>query len=284
MATVSENLELAANILRESVIFEPRREAFSLLAFALEKDKTFLVAHDDYKLSEAEEIRFREFLRRRARREPLQYIRGSQEFYGLDFIVTPDVLIPRPETELLVENAIQILKDIKNPRFCEVGSGSGCISVSILHTIKSATAVGLEISDAALKISELNARKNGAADRLELKISDIFENLGGEKFDLIVSNPPYISCAEIKTLQAEVRLFEPLKALTDGADGFSIIEKIVSAAPSFLRGGGWLLMEIGYNQAQKVSAMFDQTIWQAPEFLPDLQGISRVVKARAGRF
>ncbi|MGI9036605.1 MAG: N5-glutamine methyltransferase family protein, partial [Pyrinomonadaceae bacterium] len=184
MATVSENLELAANILRESVIFEPRREAFSLLAFALEKDKTFLVAHDDYKLSEAEEIRFREFLRRRARREPLQYIRGSQEFYGLDFIVTPDVLIPRPETELLVENAIQILKDIKNPRFCEVGSGSGCISVSILHTIKSATAVGLEISDAALKISELNARKNGAADRLELKISDIFENLGGEKFDL----------------------------------------------------------------------------------------------------
>ncbi len=284
MATVSENLVLAADILRGSGIFEPRREAVSLLAFALEKDKTFLVAHDNYKLSEAEEIRFREFLRRRARREPLQYIRGSQEFYGLDFIVTPDVLIPRPETELLDENAIQILKDIENPRFCEVGSGSGCISVSILHKIKSATAVGLDISAAALKISEINARKNGAAERLELKISDVFENLGGEKFDLIVSNPPYISSAEMKTLQAEVRQFEPRRALTDGANGFSIIEKIVSAAPTFLHGGGCLLMEIGFAQAQKVSAMFDRKIWKSLEFLPDLQGIPRVVKARTGKF
>ncbi|MGI8467102.1 MAG: peptide chain release factor N(5)-glutamine methyltransferase [Pyrinomonadaceae bacterium] len=278
---ISEILKSATEILRENKVTEPRREAVSLLAFALQKDKIFLVAHDNYKLSAEEETRFQNFLQRRANREPLQYIRGTQEFYGLDFTVTPDVLIPRPETELIVENAVKILRPIENPRVCEVGVGSGCISVSILHEIKNARAIGLDISEKALEIAKKNAGRNNVSERLKLKISDVFAALDNEKFDLIVSNPPYISVDEMETLQAEVRGFEPLAALTDGKDGLSIIEKIISESPEFLRGGnGYLLMEIGFNQARKVSEMFDKTVWQSLEFLPDLQGIARTVKAK----
>ena len=225
-------------------------------------------------------MRFADFLRRRANREPLQYIRGYQEFYGLNFIVTPDVLIPRPETELIVENAVDILKAAENPSFCEVGVGSGCISVALLHEVKTASAIGLDISERALKIATINAANHLVSPRLKLEVSDVFSALKNEQFELIVSNPPYISTEEMKSLQKEVRDFEPLTALTDGQDGFSIIEKIIAGAPSFLRNGGYLLMEIGFGQAAQVSAMFDRETWQAIEFLPDLQGIPRTVKAR----
>lgn len=280
MPSIAEILQTSTEILRRTGIAEPRREAVSLLIFALRKDKLFLVAHDDYELSGDEEKRFQDFLTRRAQREPLQYIRGAQEFFGLNFTVTPDVLIPRPETELIVESAIEILHGKENPRFCEVGVGSGCISISILHEIKNASAVGLDISEAALKIAEMNARQNNVADRLELKISDVFGNLRDEIFDLIVSNPPYIRLADLQNLQPEVRDFEPHAALTDGMDGFSIIEKIVSDAPKFLRGGGYLLIEIGFDQSAQVSEMFDKDVWQSAEFLQDLQGIARTVKAK----
>lgn len=280
MPNIAETLKTASQILNESGIIEPRREAVSLLAFTLQKDKTFLIAHDDYQLSGAEKKRLAEFLKRRANHEPLQYIRGSQEFYGLDFVVTPSVLIPRPETELIVENAVEILKNLENPRFCEVGIGSGCISISILHEIKNASAVGLDISQDALEIAAVNAAKNSVSERLKLKSSDVLEVLQDETFDLIVSNPPYISGEEIKTLQAEVRNFEPFEALTDGRDGFSIIEKIILDAPKFLRNGGLLLMEIGFNQSKKVSAMFDRSVWQNVEFAADLQNIPRMVRAK----
>lgn len=280
MPSIAEILQTSAEILHRSEIKESRREAVSLLALALQKDKTFLIAHDDYQLSAEEEKRFQEFLTRRANREPLQYIRGTQEFFGLNFIVTPDVLIPRPETELIVESAIEILREETNPRFCEIGVGSGCISISILHEIENASAIGLDISENALKIAETNARQNKTADRLKLKTSDVFENLRDEKFDLIVSNPPYIDLMHIETLQPEVRDFEPHTALTDGADGFSIIEKIIVGAPQFLRGGGYILLEIGFDQSARVSEIFDQSVWQPPEFLKDLQGIARTVKAR----
>ncbi len=203
MSDISETLRNAAEILRQSGIPESRRQASSLLAFTLQKDKTFLIAHSEYKLSPAEEKRFQIFLRRRAEREPLQHITGKQEFYRLDFEVSKDVLIPRPETELIVENAIELLPE--NGRFCEVGVGSGCISVSILHELKTASAIGLDISEKALQIAGRNAETHNVFDRLELKKSDVFDVLQNEKFDLIVSNPPYISSEDIKKLQAEVR-------------------------------------------------------------------------------
>ena len=284
MPNVSEILRRATEILHDSEIAEPRREAASLLALALKKDRTFLIAHNDYVLSKEEENRFSEFLKRRAAHEPLQYIRGEQEFYGLNFLVTPDVLIPRPETELIVEHALEILRGVENPRFCEVGTGSGCISVAILHELKTARAVGLDISEKALEVTRRNAERHGVSSGLELKISDVFEALDEKNLDLIVSNPPYVPQIDFDTLQAEVRDYEPVVALTDGTDeGVSIIEKIVRNAPKFLAPGGFLLMEIGFNQARKVSAMFDENAWQTVEILPDLQGIPRMVRAQTRR-
>lgn len=280
MPNISETLQTAAEILRQNEIVEPRREASSLLTLVLEKDRTFLFAHPEYVLSKEEERRFQDFLQRRANREPLQYIRGNQEFYGLNFIVTPDVLIPRPETELIVEAAVEILREQRSPEICEIGVGSGCISISILHEIKPAKAVGLDISERALKIAKLNAENNKVLDRIKLKISDIFDVLQNEKFDLIVSNPPYVPDEDFAALQLEVRDFEPKIALTDGNDGLSIVEKIISGAPDFLKSNCFLLMEIGFNQSKRAREMFDSQIWQRVEFLPDLQGIPRMIKAR----
>jgi release factor glutamine methyltransferase len=280
LPNISEILNKATRILQTSGIAEPRREANSLLAFALGKDRTFLITRSDYELSDDEGANFQAVLRRRAAREPLQYITGRQEFYGLDFVVTPDVLIPRPETEMIVENAVEILKPRKEARFCEIGVGSGCISVAILHNVETASAIGLDVSAEALKIAGLNAENHRAAERLDLKISDIFAALTDEKFDLIVSNPPYIPREDIPNLQAEVRRFEPLNALTDGGSGLSIIERIVRDAPRFLKPEGFLLMEIGFGQAEAVKSLFDAKLWQAVEVLPDLQNIPRTVKAQ----
>lgn len=276
---ISEALKNATAILQESGIEEARREANSLLAFAIQKDKTFLIAHDDYLLSEKERTFFKEVTTRRADREPFQYIIGKQEFFGLDFIVTPDVLIPRPETELIVENAIEILRDKENPAFCEVGVGSGCISVSILHEIKSAIAIGLDISEKALRIAGENAEKHEVTERLKLKTSDVFTALKDEMFELIVSNPPYIPSEDIFGLQPEVRDYEPLNALTDGENGLSIVKRIIVQTPDFLESGGVLLMEIGFDQSTEVESLFDAEIWHSVEFLYDLQEIPRTVKA-----
>ena len=280
IVNISEALQKATEKLIKNNINEPRREANSLLSFALGKDKTFLIAHSEYQLSESESENFRKLLERRANREPLQYIRGTQEFFGLDFIVTPDVLIPRPETELLVEAAIEILETKKNARFCEIGTGSGCISVSILREVKSAYATGADISEKALEITKLNAERNSVFEKLKLIKSDVFESIENEKFDLIVSNPPYISIEDFQNLQSEVKNFEPQNALTDNKNGLSIIEKIISDAPKFLKSDCYLLMEIGYDQSAQVEKMFDLQTWQSVEFLRDLQGIRRTVKAK----
>lgn len=263
--------------MRTSGINEPRREASLLIAFSLQKDKTFLIAHPEYELSTEEETRLLKVLQRRAKREPFQHITGKQEFYGLDFEVTRDVLIPRPETEMIVENAVELLP--ANSKFCEVGIGSGCISISILHNIETVIAIGLDISANALQIAKKNAQKHEVSDRIKLKISDVFEVLQNETFDLIVSNPPYIPRQDFAALQPEVRDFEPINALTDGKNGLSIIKKIINDAPYFLRSHGVLLMEIGFNQATEVKEMFSPKKWQSIEILPDLQNIPRMVKA-----
>lgn len=280
MPKIAEILPEATRILHDSGVGEARREAASLLGFAVARERAFLVAHPEYELSADEENLFRAVVRRRAAREPLQYITGRQEFYGLEFNVAPGVLIPRPETESIVENALKILKSVDHPVFCEVGVGSGCISVSILHELETARGIGLDVSDDALAIAAANARKHGVAARLILQKSDVFEVLENEKFDLVVSNPPYIPVAEMTNLQREVRDYEPRAALTDGGDGFSIIEKIVAGAPRFLNADGFLLIEIGFGQAERAAAMFDAALWRAAEILPDLQGIPRTVRAQ----
>lgn len=280
MPDIAQTLREASARLAESGIEDPSRQAASLLALVLKQDRAFLIAHPEYELTREEELRFDGYLERRRKREPLQYIRGTQEFYGLDFVVSPGVLIPRPETELLVENAIEILKENEASVFCEVGVGSGCIFVSILHEARTSSAVGLDISAEALRVAGTNAKKHNVAARAELKISNVFGGLGAEKFDLIVSNPPYIPKAEFEKLQPEVRDFEPPGALTDGGTGLSIIQKIIQESPKFLKPKGFLLMEIGFGQAYAVAGMFNTNVWSGVEILPDLQSIPRVVKAR----
>lgn len=280
MPNVDELIDLAAAHLAKSGVPEPRRESGSLLAFALNKDKAFLIAHPEYRPSVTEIERFTDYFKRRANREPFQHITGSQEFYGLEFEISKDVLIPRHETEIIVEQSINILSAIANPAFCEMGVGSGCISVSILHSVTTAEAFGLDISENALKVAQRNALRHGVLSRLKLFRSDIFEALDGQTFDLIASNPPYIPESEFAALQPEVRDFDPRVALTAGRDGLSIIERIVSDSPRFLKPLGFLVIEIGIGQAKTVRAMFKPEIWKTVEVLPDLQSIPRTVIAR----
>ena len=277
---ISTAISLAAETLKEAGVAEFRKEAASLLAFVLRKDSAFIIAHSDDELTADKKVLFDSCVRRRAEREPFQYIVGRQEFYGLEFEVTPDVLIPRPETEILVENTIAALSGHKNPSFLEVGVGSGCISVSILHSLEKATAVGIDISPAALAVAVRNAETHGDSGRFEPMLGDAFSPLSGRLFDLIVSNPPYVPAGEIDTLQPEVRDHEPHTALDGGHDGLDIIKHIIREAPQFLNPRGHLLLEIGHDQADKVRGLFDDRIWTEPEFIADLQGISRVVKAQ----
>jgi release factor glutamine methyltransferase len=276
---ITEAIGYAAARLTEATVENARREAMSLLTLVLQKDTTFLIAHGEYELTTGEAADFERALRRRQNREPFQYIAGSQEFYGLDFHVSPDVLIPRPETEILVEAAIEILSAQGRPAFCEIGVGSGCISVSVLHAIADATAVGVDISAAALAVAARNAQSNGVAERLTLREANLFDTLTGT-FDLIVSNPPYIPDADIDDLQAEVSRFEPRTALAGGEDGLSIVRRIVAGAPAFLRPGGYLLIEIGFDQSGRVKQLFDPGVWRDIRLLTDLQGIERVVETQ----
>jgi release factor glutamine methyltransferase len=274
---ISDAIKLTADNFDRHDVPDARRDAELLVAFVTGKDKTFLITHPEGELSEIETAELIELEGRRASREPLQYILGRQEFYGLEFEVTPDVLIPRPETEILVERAIEFLKPLGGARFCEVGIGSGCISVSILDSLPNATAIAGDISDKALQVARRNAERNHVIPRLKLMRSDVFSNIPEMAFSAIVSNPPYVPDEDIDTLQAEVRDHEPRIALSGGTSGLSIIERVISGAIPRLESGGLLLLEIGFDQSEKVSALIDRDRWQHLEFLPDLQGIPRIL-------
>ena len=279
MPSIGTTLTNAETVLREAGIIEARREAISLLAFAITKDKSFIYAHPEHDLSADDAVSFDWVVKRRAKREPLQYITGKQEFYGLEFEVTRDVLIPRPETEMVVEHAIPLLNSGRS--FCEIGVGSGCIAVSILVNSPKLVGTGLDVSSSAIELARRNAERHSVSGRLRLIESDVFERLpAGERFDLIVSNPPYVPIRDLDGLQPEVRDFEPVVALTDGLDGISIIRRIIDQAPNHLTSGGYLLMEIGFDQAAKVAQVFPGELWHEPRFFPDLQGIPRLVKAQ----
>ncbi|HEY6188148.1 MAG TPA: peptide chain release factor N(5)-glutamine methyltransferase [Pyrinomonadaceae bacterium] len=274
-----------ALILQRSGVAEARREAVSLLAHALRRDLTFLLTHPEHTLTSTDASRFRAMIERRAAGEPLQYITGRQEFYGLEFEVTPDVLIPRPETELLVEKALELLKESDEPpRICDVGTGSGCIAVTLLHESKHPVArmMGLDISPAALEVAARNAARHDVRERLDLVASDCFAALAGgrARFSMIVSNPPYIDEDAIADLQREVRFFEPRGALTPGADGLSLIRRLLTDAPSFLFPGGHLLLEIGFDQHSAVRELIDGRVWRLLDIYGDLQGIPRIVALR----
>ena len=195
--------------------------------------------------------------------------------------MTPDVLIPRPETELLVEVALDLLRGApqKTPLICDIGTGSGCIAISLLHTAANARALGIDISAAAIQIAEMNAIEHRVRDRISFSVSDCFNALNDPtpQFDMIVSNPPYVSAAAMPGLQREVRDHEPLIALSGGVDGLLIIRRLLEQSPIYLKSSGYLLLEIGFDQGQAVHDMIKQDIWRMLDIHPDLQGIPRIV-------
>jgi len=277
---LAEAIYIGSGNLSEADVPEPIRETKLLLAYSVGRDEVFLIAHPEYEMTSTEFAKFEDSILRRAAREPYQYIVGKQEFYGLDFIVTPAVLIPRPETEMLVERSIELIQEISSPRFFEIGAGSGCISISILANVPDASGVAVDISNEALKVASMNVDKHNVTDRLELKISDVFAGLNDESFDLIVSNPPYVRSEDIPDLQPEVRDYEPVRALTDGGSGLNIISRIISGASKRLVPGGTLLIEIGIGQDHEVLELVSGKEWRDGIVVKDFQGIPRMLQVR----
>jgi release factor glutamine methyltransferase len=278
--SIGNAITTGAETLKAAGIEAWRMDAGSLMAHVLDCDRAFLIAHSDEPLADEQRRVYQESIARRAAGEPLQYITVRQDFFALEFAVTPDVLIPRPETELIVEMAIAALQGNSSPRLADICTGSGCIAVSILHAVPSATAIAVDLSSAALRIARQNAERHRVDGRLQLRQSDLFSDLpAGELYDLIVSNPPYVSDEEMKSLPREVR-FEPAQALAAGHDGLVVIRRLLNDAPRHLRPGGQFIFEIGYGQDEAVRDLIDQTSWELVEIKKDLQGIPRTVVLR----
>ncbi|MEE8186014.1 MAG: peptide chain release factor N(5)-glutamine methyltransferase [Thermodesulfobacteriota bacterium] len=302
--TVQDMLEWAGGCFSEYRIPSPEVEAEYLLSeiFCCKKGELYLRRGD--RLAPDEFKRFSDGVKRRMKGEPLQYIIEKQEFWGLDFKVTSDVLIPRPETEHLVEEAINEIRgqdsgyrgqgvETRNPisgtrypkLILDLCTGSGCIAVSIASEIPEVSCFAIDISDAALQVASENAAVHGVLERIEFIEGDLFEPLEGKglkrRIDIVVANPPYIKWDTIPTLQTEIRDFEPEVALRGGRDGLDFYRRIIFGAPDYLSEDGFLLMEVGYGQSGAVRAIFEDSgyTW-AVDIKKDYAGIDRVVKAR----
>lgn len=281
--SIAEAILKGSHSLRAAGVPDSRREAGSLMAYVLGRDRSYVLGHADEIIADDEEARFNECLELRMTGRPLQYITGHQEFFGLDFEVSTDVLIPRPETELLVETALKLMVGLESaPLICDVGTGSGCITVTLLHELRefpAARAVAIDVSEAALRVAKGNASHHTVAERIEFIVSDCFSKLDPHQFqfDLIVSNPPYVAERAIEGLQREVRDFEPRLALAAGVDGLDIVRRLLSEAGSFLRANGKLLFEIGFDQGEAVERLIDRDRWKLLDIHKDLQGIPRTV-------
>jgi release factor glutamine methyltransferase len=273
--SIESAIREGAEILREGAVNEAGREAGSLLAHVLDRDRGFVIAHADDSLAEEQYQNFRRLISRRKRGEPLQYITGHREFFKLGFEVSPDVLIPRPETELIVEAALELCKDDPALFFADIGTGSGCIAISVLHEVPAAVAVATDVSLAALHVAQRNAERHGVHQRLTLIESDCFAAVCPTKsFSLIASNPPYVSDDELERVPREVR-FEPRGALAGGVDGLSVIRRLLNEARPFIRPEGYLVFEIGFGQSELVEKLIDRRVWKLLEIRKDLRGIPR---------
>lgn len=271
---VAAALMQGTRLLEEAAVAVPRLTAEVLLCHAARCDRPYLYAHPERELTEVEWIHYGRYLKERLDGKPTQYITGRQEFYGREFRVSPDALIPRPETELVVETALRVAPP--GARMLDVGCGSGAIAVTL--ALEGGVPVfGTDISFAALRLAGANATRLEAP--VHLLCGDLLEGFSGACFDLIASNPPYVSSLERGSLQREVRDWEPEVALFAGPSGMEIYERLVSGAARVLVPGGWLVMELGFKSCDRVLAMLGQG-WAAAEAIPDLAGIPRVLAAR----
>ncbi|MEO8740822.1 MAG: peptide chain release factor N(5)-glutamine methyltransferase [Casimicrobiaceae bacterium] len=249
-----------------------------LLAHVLNRDRSWLIAHSDDELTPAQAKAFEALTRRRHNGAPIAYLTGRREFYGLDLEVSPAVLIPRPETELLVELALEHIGEGDSARVLDLGSGSGAIALAIAHRRPRCSVVGVDVSVEALATARSNAQRLNVSNVTFVE-SDWFDNVPRDGFALIVSNPPYVANDDTHLAQGDLR-FEPPGALKGGVDGLAAIRKIVAGAGGFLAPGGWLLIEHGYNQAESVQALLVETGYSSLESRRDLAGILRVTFGR----
>jgi release factor glutamine methyltransferase len=282
----------------------PRMNAELLLMFTLNCDRAFLYAHPERELTADEATRYEALLSERIRGVPAQYITGHQEFWGLDFIVTPAVLIPRPETEHVVETVLELARVDEanvgrallpansiheaNPpqhavpptpiHLIDVGTGSGCIAIALAKELPQAEIHATDISPAALEIARANAARHQLETRIHFRQADLLAEFAPNSFDLVVSNPPYVGESEEDQVQLEVRKFEPRNAVFAGPTGTEVIARLIPQAHAALRPGGWLILEISATIAPAVAHLLEP--WQDVHIAPDLQSIPRIVRAR----
>ncbi|HLG13194.1 MAG TPA: peptide chain release factor N(5)-glutamine methyltransferase [Blastocatellia bacterium] len=288
MPTITEAMAEGAKRLREAGVSEARRTAGILLCNVLTLDRTALLTRSNENVEDAAWASYSHLIARRAAGEPLQYITGHQEFYGLDFNVTPDVLIPRPETESLVERVIAVAAALPRAAECgplivDVGTGSGCVAVAVAVNVPSARVIATDISPSALEVARENALRHGVSSRIEFLEGDLLgplkeRGLAGA-IDIIACNPPYVPSSQPDTVQREVREWEPNVALFGGEEGLDFYGRLFDDAGEFLKAGGYLVCEIGYSQLDSIREMISAT-WELMEVRNDLQGIPRTIAIR----
>ena len=258
----------------------PRLDAEVLLAHLLGTDRMGLYLNYDTPLKEEERAAYREMIQRRTAGEPVAYIIGHKEFWSMQFQVSPESLIPRPETEHLVEEVARIGKELVPPlRILEIGHGCGAVAIALAKELEGAQIVATDISPGARSLAQENIEAYGMGGRIQLILEDIYPS-GEGPFDLICSNPPYIPTGEILQLAPEVRDYEPLTALDGGEDGLRLLREITQGAPDFLADGGWLLLEIGKGQDPQVAALLQERGFTNIDFIPDYAGVKRVIRAQ----
>jgi release factor glutamine methyltransferase len=279
MPSLAESLESGTAMLAPSAT--ARRDAELLLMHTLRLTKADLLTCPERELTERQSNHYQAAIARRALHEPIQHITGTQEFYGRSFIVNRLVLIPRPETEHLVEAALAIRpapSRIRPLRILDIGTGSGILAITLALELPHATVTATDISAAALAVAQQNAQALGVVDRIRFAVSDLFAALDGQCFDCIVSNPPYVSTSE--ALEPQVRDYEPATALFAGEDGLTIYRRLIPQAFSHLEPGGTLLLEIGHGQREALHRLLAQSRFENIRFIDDLQGIPRVAIAQ----
>jgi release factor glutamine methyltransferase len=260
-----------------------------LLMFTLSCDRAYLYAHSERELTNDEQTRYDQALAERARDVPAQYIAGHQEFWGMDLIVTPAVLIPRPETEHVIETVLELAGVERvggrgRPphttclRIADVGTGSGCIALALAKELPRAEIQATDISAAALEVARANAARHQLESRIQFREGDLLAGLGNNSLDFIVSNPPYVGESEEDQVQLEVRKFEPRYAVFAGTTGIEVIARLIPQAHAALRPGGWLVMEVSGTIAEEVKRLLQD--WSDVRIRPDLQSIPRVAQAR----
>jgi release factor glutamine methyltransferase len=283
--TISGALKWGTRHLQEKGIENPWVNAELLLRKTLDIGRVELYLHSNQPLTKSQFASYKSLIDKRARGEPTQYILGRREFWSLDLKVARGVFIPRPETELLVEEAVRIFRDERpNSLQCmEVGTGSGAIAIALAKELKRCSVVAGDVSWEAVHLARENARIHGVSGRISFLVGDAFSALKGGKrlFDLIISNPPYIARSRIETLSREIAEFEPRIALDGGPDGLESLRKIVVGTGLFLKDGGWLMLEVGEEQGEAVAEMIRNTsFFELPRIIKDHSGLDRVIRAR----